>query len=182
MSEAVDAWVWATYNECFPPCGTHRPPNSDNWQCRCKSPNPDHYIRISLDVMPALRGKDRSFVSANKLTSSTVCAILTRQGERAKTSATNADECRHKASRHLSLPGNSAIYGRIRLTQGTDAGAGTGAPLGCVAAMATAGQAASGDDDAMAGPAVADAAGGVPGPGNGGGVAVGAPTEVDSYP
>ena len=95
MSEETDAWVWATFRECFRPCGKDQQPDSDEMQCRCAPLDPLHYARMKGDVLPTLKAADKG----GRLNPSKVARILARYGERTTTSAINDRVCKKRRLR-----------------------------------------------------------------------------------
>ena len=116
MSEETDAWVWATFRECFRPCGKDQQPESDKMQCRCATLNPAHYARIKEEVLPTLKAADAD--KGSLLNPSKVAGILARYGERTKTSAINDRVCTKKGFRHKTISGGSAVFGVVRCGEG----------------------------------------------------------------
>jgi hypothetical protein len=125
VSEAVDKWVFDTFNQLFPPCGPGTP-NQTKMLCGCDPTNPEHYVRLGGDVEPALKAKDRADGTAftKGLSPSKVAAILARFGlQPPKQSAINADTCKAHGFRHSTIPKGSALFGRKPIQGGGGAAA-----------------------------------------------------------
>lgn len=137
ISEAVDKWVFDTFSQLFPPCGSGTPHQKD-MLCGCDPTNPEHYVRISVDVEPALKAKDKAdgtaFMSKD-VSPSKVGDILARFGLRAKQSAINPDTCKAHGFRHKSISKGSAIFGVKPIQANGAAGSGAAATGAASAAV-----------------------------------------------
>ena len=175
ISEAVDKWVFDTFSQLFPPCGSGTPHQKD-MLCGCDPTNPEHYVRISVDVEPALKAKEKAdgtaFMSKD-LSPSKVGDILARFDLRAKQNAINPDTCKAHGFRHKSISKGSAIFGVKPIQANGSSGSGaaaTGAGSAAVCSGAAVHSAAPGAAISAGGGANATGV-----PGNGGVLAKASP-------
>ena len=166
MTEAVDKWVIDTFRQLFPPCGPGTP-DQKKMLCGCDPTNPEHHVRHSVHVEPALKAKDMAdgTVFTKNLSCKTIAAILARFGVETRKSGINPSIAESHGLGCKSYPGCSIIFGRKPIQGGACSGAASAAGAATAAASAVASGATNPGGAANPGVATALASG------NGGGAA-----------
>ena len=139
MTEAVDKWVFDTFRQLFPPCGPGTPKQKE-MLCGCTPTNPQHHVRHSVDVEPALKAKDRAdgTVFTKNLSCSKIAAILARFGVETRKSGIKPSIAESHGLPRKSYTDNSIIFGRKPIQGGACSGAASAAGVATAAASAVA--------------------------------------------
>ena len=124
MSEAVDKWVFDNFSQLFPPCGPGTP-DQKKMLCGCDPTNPEHHVRHSVHVEPALKAKDMAdgTVFTKNLSPSKIADILDRFGVKTRKSGIKPSIAESHGLGCRSYPGRSIIFGRKPIQGGGGAAA-----------------------------------------------------------
>ena len=137
MTEAVDKWVFDTFRQLFPPCGPGTP-DQKKMLCGCDPTNPEHHVRHSVHVEPALKAKDTADGTSftNGISPKKIAAILARFGVETRKSGIKPSIAEKHGLPRKSFPEDSIIFGRKPIQGSACSGAASAAGAATAAASA----------------------------------------------